>query len=755
MEDAHSLKDFLDCYGPSLAKRVNDELEVIHDPLNDEAGDMDEILDNLNKRPFPVQKEVIKGVVKSFKSGNRSVYITAEMGSGKTLMGIASALLLKKRPRVLVMCPPHLVRKWIKEIRETYPISKIFNLNGKHCLSILEGLRSPRPGTLPEFYVIGRERAKTSFQWRPAVIKRRSENYCPKCGGLLLDKDGIPLPVFEKNTQGKYKKKYECLNMITKWVWDPETNTHKSIQRKCGEQLWQPDTDNHKYRKYMPAMFIKNKLRNFFDVLIADEIHQYRNLSGQGFAFGILSRVCKYTLGLTGTLMGGYAMDLFYLIYRTHPEVMLGDDNQWNNPTGFMNKYGVLERVTIISEEDGLTVKSKKRTIVKAKPGVSPLLMGKMLLSNSVFLRLSDMSENLPEYEEEVIELKMNNQQAEAYRSFEDDMKQALREALAVGDNSLLGSYLNALLSYPDRIYQGVTVYHPRTHALVAFGPSISDEMPKERELLQIIDTEVSNGRKVLVYIQNSNTTDISPRLVKMIAGKGYRVKVLRSGDTERRSEKIDKWVSNGLDVMICNPRLVETGLDLLSFPAIVFYQCGYSTYTLRQASRRSWRITQKDPVKVYYLTYSETMQTRAMKLIATKLEISLALEGELTDKGLSALSESSDSMTRELARALLEQISFSGSLKDMWAAYRKKEVQVNCNVYDTKPVELKEGELPVNVEKMSVEAEQIGDKVVKVSFIEYVGRRKKVTRIEVKESELDQMIKESDGPITLQLAMF
>ena len=124
---------------------------------------------------------------------------------------------------------------------------------------------------------------------------------------------------------------------------------------------------------------------------------------------------------------------------------------------------------------------------------------------------------------------------------------------------------------------------------------------------------------------------------------------------------------------MICNPRLVETGLDLLDFPSIVFYQCGYSTYTLRQASRRSWRITQKEPVKVYYLTYSETMQTRAMKLIATKLETSLALEGELTDKGLSALSESSDSMTRELARALVEQISFTGSLKDYVGCLQKK----------------------------------------------------------------------------------
>jgi hypothetical protein len=43
MQQIHSLKEFLDSYGPSLAKRVNDELEVIHDPLNDEQSDMDQI----------------------------------------------------------------------------------------------------------------------------------------------------------------------------------------------------------------------------------------------------------------------------------------------------------------------------------------------------------------------------------------------------------------------------------------------------------------------------------------------------------------------------------------------------------------------------------------------------------------------------------------------------------------------------------------------------------------------------------------
>jgi hypothetical protein len=63
--------------------------------------------------------------------------------------------------------------------------------------------------------------------------------------------------------------------------------------------------------------------------------------------------------------------------------------------------------------------------------------------------------------------------------------------------------------------------------------------------------------------------------------------------------------------------------------------------------------------------------------------------------------------------------------------------------------------ELPDSVEKMSVEAEQIGDKVIKVSFTEYVGRRKKTTRIEVKQSELDQMIKDTDNPVSVQLMLF
>ena len=37
--------------------------------------------------------------------------------------------------------------------------------------------------------------------------------------------------------------------------------------------------------------------------------------------------------------------------------------------------------------------------------------------------------------------------------------------------------------------------------------------------------------------------------------------------------------VDRGVDVVITNPELVKTGLDLLEFPTIVFMQSGFNVY--------------------------------------------------------------------------------------------------------------------------------------------------------------------------------
>ena len=48
----------------------------------------------------------------------------------------------------------------------------------------------------------------------------------------------------------------------------------------------------------------------------------------------------------------------------------------------------------------------------------------------------------------------------------------------------------------------------------------------------------------------------------------------------------------------------------------------------MRQASRRSWRIGQTRPVKVVLMSYRNTLRDDAFKLVAKKLQSSLAVEG-------------------------------------------------------------------------------------------------------------------------------
>jgi hypothetical protein len=99
------------------------------------------------------------------------------------------------------------------------------------------------------------------------------------------------------------------------------------------------------------------------------------------------------------------------------------------------------------------------------------------------------------------------------------------------------------------------------------------------------------------------------------------------------KASEREEWIhSLKGDVLITHPRNVQTGLDLIQFPEVVWYQQDYSVYIVRQASRRSWRIGQKEPVNVHHLYYKNTIQEKAITLNVKKLRAALLTEGELTD---------------------------------------------------------------------------------------------------------------------------
>jgi hypothetical protein len=62
--------------------------------------------------------------------------------------------------------------------------------------------------------------------------------------------------------------------------------------------------------------------------------------------------------------------------------------------------------------------------------------------------------------------------------------------------------------------------------------------------------------------------------LEAVLRQQGIRVVVLRSSiATDKREDWYDRQLKAGVEVVICHPKLVETGLDLLAFPTLYFYE--------------------------------------------------------------------------------------------------------------------------------------------------------------------------------------
>ena len=376
--------------------------------------------------------------------------------------------------------------------------------------------------------------------------------------------------------------------------------------------LWQADRD--RIQRTAPLDFISRYMKGWWDYAIADELHQLAGETAQGNGLGVLYRCARKQIGLTGTLMGGYADDLFNIFYRMEPSRMVegGFAAGGQGRRDFQAQYGVLETIEKVREADNACSRAAKRSVqVIRKPGASPLLFGKFLMESTAFITLEDISAQLPSYDETVIQVEMDSLLAEAYTRIEEEIREALEQHR--GNKSLMSIMLNTLLLYPDHPY-GIDAiwgkqFDPQQGCMVPFLVTVPPQLSetetyaKERRLLEDVRQELREGRRCQVYATYTGQRDVTARIAKVLEQAGIRVAVLRSSvTTDKRELWYEKQLTEGVEVVVCHPKLVETGLDLLSFPTLYFYETGYSLHTLRQASRRSWRIGQTKPVRVKFL---------------------------------------------------------------------------------------------------------------------------------------------------------
>ena len=611
--------------------------------------------------------------------------------TGKSLMGMCAIHAHANGPyRALVFCPGQLTGKWKREIEQTLPGVKVtiiedwkklieikkdadrqLALHWKELTETMPSLGKPlkhRPVT--HWYIIARDRAKLGAKWKPAVVKRKSLDddgnqieilTCPTCGKPVMNKDS------HASMDWLNKNRRVCAAPLDED--EPEGPV-------CGGHLW---SYHGELRRWAPADYIKKHMRGFFDYLIIDEVHEEKSAaSAQANAAGALISATRKQIALTGTLIGGYADHIRPLLFRLAPRSLVDEGLAWSAVTEFNERYGRIE--TRVSEKesgsDNRMSRGSSRSVTKnVRPGIMPSLFGRHLMPNTVFLSLDEVADQLPPLET-VIPVQMDFELAQSYRKIEKKLTEKCREMAVKGDRRLLGAMLQTLIGYPDHPFgwnpvgygdngRFIEVVKPENH-------NPEKTYAKEKQLLQLLKDEHRAGRQSWVYVQLTDKRDVAGRLEKLAAGAGLRTKVLRSSVPLAKREAWINRHGGDVDVVFSHPKLVETGLDLFdkggahNFSTLVFYETGYNLFTLRQASRRAWRIGQQQDCRVYLMYYTGTFQERAMELMGRKLSAAIALEGQLSSAGLAAMAEGEASIEMEMARQISENIA-AGDASRAW----------------------------------------------------------------------------------------
>jgi len=371
MPELCTIYDYMRAHANLLGERILQEYPALHPfdaPISPRIAE-------LLRKPFPAQTIAIMGVAKRWQRA-RTGMVVAECGTGKTLISLGAIHVHSEgQPfTALAMVPPHLVEKWAREAFLTFPGIRVFLLDDlrnsgdentphgvnevrlKHGRIVREGLHTTLSEmrlrkqfsssrdrwmslcTRPALFIVGRERAKLGYFWRHAFVVPRSGRY----RGCVVNADtGQPVIVDENRLTVADFEKVKISETV-------EVRGDRAC-RQLHSAMWQADAD--KIRRMAPVEFIGRYMPGWFDYAICDEIHQLAGDTAQGNALGTLASCTDRIVGLTGTLLGGYADDLFNNLFRLEAKRMKEHGYEWGTTgrSSFIQDYGVLETITKLS----------------------------------------------------------------------------------------------------------------------------------------------------------------------------------------------------------------------------------------------------------------------------------------------------------------------------------------------------------------------------------------------------------------------
>ncbi len=294
------LSKFMHKYGDQIGTHILSTYRPLYnfDPTPEETA----ILDTLGtkRKPLPGQEKAgllpaqrhvataLSRAIRLHKVGN----MQKEMGAGGTFMSIATFELLNAYPAI-VLCPPHLVPKWLREIEETVPGAKAMELarigrntddpgDVNDVRRFLQLYKAGELGNKP-VAVIAHTSAKYGAGWEHAVMRRRFVDEddgrvfealcCPTCGSpIQIDWPGGFVKVAATLDDLGDKRRF-CEAEISGY----ELDEHKRLVRDehgnpvWGKRICRTPLFQFTGRRWAIADYIAKHAKDQFKMLVADE----------------------------------------------------------------------------------------------------------------------------------------------------------------------------------------------------------------------------------------------------------------------------------------------------------------------------------------------------------------------------------------------------------------------------------------------------------------------------------------------------
>ncbi len=333
---------------------------------------------------------------------------------------------------------------------------------------------------------------------------------------------------------------------------------------------------------------IQRDKRRFLDYtfyyLILDEAQSIKNAKTKTTQV-IQQLKADHRLCLTGTPLENHLGELWSLFHFLMPG-LLGDSKQFRQFFRIpIEKNGDTARQEVLSGRiQPFILRRTKNEVVKELPAKTEMV------------RMIDLA----------------GSQRDLYEAIRMSMEQKVREAISkqgLGRSQIV--LLDALLKLRQVCCDPKLLSLPE--AAMAYGNSA-----KMNVLMELLDNLMEEGRRVLVF---SQFTSMLKLIEEQLVERGYNYFKL-TGQTQNRQTLVNRFQAGDAPIFLISLKAGGTGLNLTRADTVVLYDPWWNPAVQDQAMDRSHRIGQENPVFVYKLITSGTVEEAILAMQQKKKQL-------------------------------------------------------------------------------------------------------------------------------------